>query len=727
MKNGELIFEGFVKDITDKKRVQLSLKESQSWLTMALETSNAGVWDFFPTTGEAHFSLTWCTMLGYQPDELEGSFNTWKRLLHPDDFLRATQAVDKFLESGGKTPLESEFRMRTKQGLWRWFMSKGETIEWSEGGKPQRIIGVHFDIQRLKDNEEALKVSELMFRAIFNQTHQFSGLLDKDGSLTQVNKTALDFVGATEEEVVGQNFLETPWWPNHQKTRKKLSGFIEQAWRGETVRNEVMVLDKEGLNHPVDFCLTPFRDKDGDIVSLIFEGRDVTEIKKAQNRLEYEAHHDSLTQLGNRRQCIKGIYEMQLKNHLGGMSILYFDICQFANINHAYGYRWGDELLTFVAERLSRITEYGTTSHRVGGDQFAVLFRSNRPRDAMDYSRRVRDAVRQPYRLDREDVEVEFAFGLAFCGEPEKCVDKVLSQAAIAHMRAKKTKDSSIIMYDARIHQNFLRNLFLGKAIPPGVLSNEFHLAYQPVIDVKSKKLYGMEALLRWDSSDHGAISPGEFIPIAEENNQIALLGEFALEQACLFWVKVGFAKRNLVLSVNVSGKQFAQQGFFKRLQIILDRTGMPPHSLKLEMTETALMENARETVPKLENLRKLGVQISIDDFGTGYSSLDYLRQFSADIMKIDMSFIQKMEKDNKSFELVRAMINLAQTFEMSVIAEGVETAKQSQLLLELGCSIHQGFYYSRPLSQKEALVFSEQLFRSVKSSFITRGLGADC
>jgi diguanylate cyclase (GGDEF)-like protein len=417
---------------------------------------------------------------------------------------------------------------------------------------------------------------------------------------------------------------------------------------------------------------------------------------------------------------------MQVRNHLGGMSILYFDICQFANINHAYGHRWGDELLTLVAERLTRLKEYGMTAYRVGGDQFAVLSRSNRPRDAMDYARRVRDAVRQPYSLDREEVEVEFAFGLAFCGEPEKCVDKVLSQAAIAHMRAKKMKDSSIVMYDARIHQSFLRNLFLGKAIPQGVSSGEFYLEFQPVIDIGAEKFYGMEALLRWNSSNHGMISPGEFIPIAEENNQIALLGEFALEQACLFWKGSGFIEEDLILSVNVSGKQFAQQGFFGRLKNVLDRTGMPPRSLKLEVTETALMENARDTVPKLQNLRNLGVQISIDDFGTGYSSLDYLRQFSADTMKIDMSFVQKMEKDGKSYELVRAMIDLARTFEMTVIAEGVETAEQSRLLQELGCCVHQGFYYSHPLSPEDAPEFFKNSLLSAKASSFARILRAD-
>lgn len=724
--SGEEVFEGFCQDITDKKIAQLSLKESQSWLTMALETSNAGVWDFYPMTGEAHFSATWCKMLGYQPDELEGSYDTLKRLLHPDDLCRATREVDKFLERGGRNILESEFRMRTKEGSWRWFMGKGETIEWGADGKPHRVVGVHFDIQGLKDNEEALKASDLLFRAIFNQTHQLSGLLDRDGCLVQINQTALDFVGANEEEVVGRNFMETPWWPNNQDARKKLANLMKKAWRGETIRKEIMALDKEGLYHPIDFCLTPFRDKDGAIVSLIFEGRDVTEIKKAQNRLEHEAHYDSLTQLGNRRQCIKAIYEMQVKNHLGGMSILYFDICRFANINHAYGHRWGDELLTSVAERLSRISEYGMTAHRVGGDQFAVLFRSKRPREAMDYARRVRDAVCRPYCLDREDVEVEFAYGLAFCGEPEKCVDKVLSQAAIAHMRAKKMKDVSIVMYDARIHQNFLRNLFLGKAIPQGVSSGEFFLEFQPVIDIGTEKFYGMEALLRWKSNNHGVISPGEFIPIAEENNQIALLGEFALEQACLFWEKSGFIKEDLILSVNVSGKQFAQQGFFKRVKTILERTGMPPRSLKLEVTETALMENARETVPKLENLRNLGVQLSIDDFGTGYSSLDYLRQFSADTMKIDMSFIQKMEKDGKSYELVRAMINLAQTFEMTVIAEGVETAAQSRLLQKLGCCVHQGFYYSCPLPQEEVPDFFKKSLLSAKASSFARVLRAD-
>lgn len=704
--NGAVIFEGFCQDITDKKKVQLSLKESQSRLTMALQTSDAGAWNFYPGVGKVYFSSTWCMMLGYRPDELENSFDTWLSLLHPDDMLQTNSEVDRFLANGGHNTLELEFRMQTKEGLWRWFLIKGETIEWDFDGQPQRVTGVQFDIQRFKDTEEALKTSELLFRAIFNQTHQLSALIDKDGRFTQVNQTALDFFGVTEEDIVGRSFLANRWWLDNGKNRENLKVFMARTWRGETVRSEVMALGGEGNAHPVDFCLTPFRNKDGEVVSLIFEGRDVFEIKKVQNRLEYEIHHDSLTRLGNRRQCIKAIYEMQLKEHGGGMSILYFDICHFENINHAYGHRRGDELLIIVAERLAGIAEYEMTAHRVGGDQFAVLFRTERPKDAMVFARRIRDEVCRPYCLDGEDVAVDFAFGLAFCGAPEKCVDKVFSQAAIAHMRAKKTKNNPIIMYNRQIHQQFLRNLYLSKAIGQGLLSAEFYLEYQPIIDSRTRCLYGMEALLRWNSAIHGSISPNEFIPIAEENNQINLLGEFVLEQACNFWQQAGFARETLILCVNVSGRQFAQQGFFKRLQSILDRTGMSPSSLKLEITETALMENAHETVIKLKILRKLGVKISIDDFGTGYSSLDYLRQFSADTLKIDMSFIQKMEKDRKSYELVRAMINLAKTFEMTVIAEGIETLEQSRLLQQLGCFLHQGFYYSRPLSQAHEPVF---------------------
>ncbi len=579
--------------------------------------------------------------------------------------------------------------------------------------------------KKLRERTGQLSQSEGKVRALIDNAPVGIFTSTLDGRYLHLNQKMANIFGygSTEEMMERVQDIHMDIYVNPHD-RLRIVEELEKA--GSVVDHELQVKHADGGLGWISLSLRRTEDDNG---MRVFEGfcQDITDRKKAHTRLEYEVNHDSLTQLGNRRQCIKRIYDMLVRNHLGGMALLYFDICRFSNINHAYGHRWGDELLTFVAERLTRMTDYEATAHRVGGDQFALLFRSRRPREAMAFARRVHDAVCRPYRLDREEVDVEFAFGLAFCSEPEECVDKILSQAAIAHMRAKKAKDSSIVMYDARIHQNFLRELFLGKAIPQGMLSNEFFLEFQPVIDIGQGKFYGMEALLRWESGQHGAISPAEFIPIVEENDQISFLGEYALEQACRFWQSAGFTEEGLILSANVSGKQFAQQGFFKRLQNILERTGMPPCFLKLEVTETALMENARETVAKLEALRSLGVQISIDDFGTGYSSLDYLRRFSADTMKIDMSFIQKMESDGKSYELVRAMIDLAKTFDMTVIAEGVETAGQSRLLKDLGCTVHQGYFYSRPLPQADAPDFIRQALQDRKTFQYYQSIGADC
>ncbi|MBN1142735.1 MAG: EAL domain-containing protein [Deltaproteobacteria bacterium] len=442
-----------------------------------------------------------------------------------------------------------------------------------------------------------------------------------------------------------------------------------------------------------------------------FEGfcQDITSERKSKEaeeqskiQLEYELFHDSLTRLGNRRRCMKEIWELVRTSRQTNIFILFFDINRFKDFNHTYGYSQGDRLLTQIAARIRHVLGEDGGAHRVGGDQFAVVRKVASEEEAMRLAHAIRDAVCTPYAVGPEHLEMEFSFGMALCGHGEPDPEKILRRSVLAHNEAKKTASDQIVVYDDLLHEKHVRRLSINRCLRPGLLRGEFFLEYQPILDVRTDRLHGLEALLRWNSGEYGLLEPAEFIPLAEESEQIIPLGEFAIEKACRFWTAAGLTEQNLILAVNVSGKQFDQRGFVKRLQTLLYRTSMPSHQLKLEITETALMKNAKETAAKQEELAAMGVHISIDDFGTGYSSLDYLRRFAADTLKIDMSFVQKMETDSKSLELVKAMVNLAETFDMLVVAEGVETEKQKRLLESLGCHLHQGFLYSRPLQEQD-------------------------
>lgn len=438
--------------------------------------------------------------------------------------------------------------------------------------------------------------------------------------------------------------------------------------------------------------------------------------KQIQKQLEFEAFHDPLTHIGNRQLCMKDLHSFQNLGEEGYLGLLLIDVNSFKEINDSYGFALGDQLLMAAADRITHILAGKGEVYRVGGDEFAVLKRDETNGALSECFHTIHMAMNAPYRLGEEDLMVTFAAGLKI--SPLSAVDpeKMFNAVFFAHRQAKKETSGGdrIVVYDDKVHQTYRRRLSLEKGMRPGLAAGEFFLCYQPIMDLKLGKLNGFEALMRWENPHYGFISPGEFIPIAEEAGFISELSEFALESACQFWVDQRLAEQGITLSINISGKQFLHQGLVPWITRILAKTAMDPHMLRLEITESALMINVGETIRKLERMRAMGIRISLDDFGTGYSSLEYLRQFPIDVLKIDMSFIQKMDKDPKTYELVRVMANMAAVFGLELVAEGVESLVQKDMLEKIGSYLHQGFLYSHPLAKDELVRFCQTGFQSL-------------
>lgn len=422
----------------------------------------------------------------------------------------------------------------------------------------------------------------------------------------------------------------------------------------------------------------------------------------AQIRLQHEAYHDALTGLGNRLHCLKDLQKLSEIPEKASCGFLLFDISSLKNINKAYGLSVGDQILVLVAERLSQFTQKGVKVYRTGADEFSALLQGPDPEKVNILAQNISDSVRGPYRLKDQSFNVGFVFGLTLFSFNNKSCESPINEAAFAHLQAKKNPHNPMVIYDDRLHQAFMRRLALEKEMPDALARGEFSLVYQPILDQRNRKLFGFEGLMRWNSKDHGPVSPGEFIAIAEECGFIMELGEWAVEKACRFWIEKGLCQDPLMLSMNVSGQQFLDQALVLRFKKILEKTGFDPKRLCLEITESTLMTQVLETEKKLSQFRELGVKISIDDFGTGYSSLEYLHRFPVDILKIDMSFVHKMEKDPKTRELIKVMKHMVDIFGLELVAEGVETEIQQTLLSEIGCHLQQGFFYSRPLAEKD-------------------------
>ncbi|MBN2427979.1 MAG: EAL domain-containing protein [Deltaproteobacteria bacterium] len=421
----------------------------------------------------------------------------------------------------------------------------------------------------------------------------------------------------------------------------------------------------------------------------------------AQRNLRYEAYHDSLTQLGNRLLCLKNLQQLITSPGRKYFGFLLFDFNNFKDINDAYGYSFGDQLLINLAKRLTNSPQKGENLYRMGADEFAVFVQGQSLDEIVLHADIIAKQVSQPYEIGKENINARFSFGMTLFDRYTNGPEKLISEAAFAHLQAKKNCSEQIVVYDDQLHQQHLRRLSLGKEMPEALAGGEFYLVFQPIVDHNSGKISGFEGLLRWDSSKYGAVAPNEFIPIAEDKGFIAELGEWAVENGCRFWARNGFCQKGLTLSMNVSGKQFFQQGLVRNFKKIMDSTGFDPHFFCLEITESALMSNICETIKKLHQFKKLGVKISVDDFGTGYSSLEYLHKFPVNALKIDMSFVQKIDTDPKTHELIKVMSNMASVFDLELVAEGVETTVQKEMLCHIGCNLHQGFYYSRPLAQE--------------------------
>jgi diguanylate cyclase (GGDEF)-like protein len=442
--------------------------------------------------------------------------------------------------------------------------------------------------------------------------------------------------------------------------------------------------------------------------------RDHTELVSAGLRIEALSSTDALTGLFNRRQMAEAITEAvrQARRSAGTLALLLLDLDRFKQINDSLGHEVGDRVLLDCADRLKTCLRQGDVVARMGGDQFALLVHEADGRGAEATARRVLDAVSQPCAVDGLQFTLTCSVGVALFPADGADAEQLVRHAESAMQRAKQGGRASFRFHQAHQDADMRQRMRLDHAMRQALASQRFRLHYQPQIDLKTGNVVGAEALIRWRDPELGEISPGQFVPVAEETGFIIAIGDWVLEQAvrqAARWRDDGFA---LPVSVNVSALQFQQADFIDRVHSVLREHQLAGALLELELTESILVHDANEALARLSRLSQLGVRLAIDDFGTGYSSLAYLKRFPIDRLKIDRSFVKGLPADDSDGAIVRAIVQLAQALSMKVIAEGVETEPQRAFLLELGCDEFQGFLYAPAL---DALSF-EQRVRPARS-----------
>ncbi|MEM7772849.1 MAG: EAL domain-containing protein [Cyanobacteria bacterium P01_A01_bin.37] len=455
---------------------------------------------------------------------------------------------------------------------------------------------------------------------------------------------------------------------------------------------------------------------------------DITIQKEAEEQLFHAAFHDTLTDLPNRLMLLKRLENALRRSHETSefsFAILFLDFDRFKVVNDSLGHNIGDKLLVEIAQRLQDALRHSDMVARLGGDEFIVLIEGvHHITDVTDLAERIQQKLQSPFSLSGHDIVSTASIGIVLCDSTYQAAEDVLRDADICMYRAKENGRAQYVVFHPDMHKGTLDRLKSESDLRNALKQGEFTLHYQPIVNLITGEFVGFEALMRWYHPEKGWISPGDFIPLAEETGLIVPIGAWALEKACTQihqWNAIFSLEHPFGISVNLSSNQIAQPDLIDQIGRVLERSQLAASQLNIEITESVIMENLDVACGKLQALRHMGIQIYIDDFGTGYSSLGYLQKLPVDALKIDRSFVNNIGSDAGSEEIVRAIMMLADGLGKTVIAEGIETVDQQQWLHQLGCQYAQGYLFSKPLDQGNAEVFISRLSRhTVEDSLFT-------
>lgn len=533
---------------------------------------------------------------------------------------------------------------------------------------------------------------------------------DRDSRFTRINRYAAARFGVADPALaIGRTDFD--YFTDEHAT---------QAFRDEQeiVRTGIPLVNvEEKETNPdggirwVSTTKMPLRDTEGRIVGTFGVSRDITQRKEFEEQLEHQAFFDPLTQMPNRALFMNRLQHLFHRAKRAQepllFAVLYLDLDRFKGVNDGLGHQAGDELLVEIAKRLERCVRPSDTLARLGGDEFTVLLEDIASEmDATRVADRIHRELSEPFVLHGQEVFSSVSLGIALSSSHYERPDEMLRDADTAMYRAKANGRSRHQVFDVDMHQRAVSLLRLETDLRRAIERKELVAYYQPIIDLETKTLRGFEALARWRHPTRGLILPDIFIPVAEETGLISAIGDFMLVEACRqmrAWQHRYRRDPPLNISVNVSTRQLAQSNVAEQVERILAETGMEPRCLTLEITESALMQNLKTGAAVIQQLHEMAVRLHIDDFGTGYSSLSYLHNFPVDTLKVDKSFVSRMEGAPHQAEIVKAIVSLAQNLGMGVTAEGVETVAQAEALRDLHCTSAQGFLFSRPLPAEEA------------------------
>jgi len=816
-------------DVTERKHVELALKDSEYYWKFAIEGAGDGVWDWDIENNVKTFSKQWKTILGYAEFDKLPTGLEWENRFHPDDKVYVEETMQAYL-SGIDSCYKLECRMKYKGGGYRWVLSRGMVLKHSEDGVPLRMIGTISDItgrkqseQLLRESEQRLRLSQLYggigtweYNFLTNSTIWSEAITQQMGFPVLVNPTWDDFLAIVHDDdraaliieiarqIAINHTLDVEYRiiDTHGKLRWMRSigkadvdsdghtitmqGTVQEITKQKDAENDLqiaatafesqegmMVTDADNiilrvntafttitgypaeeaigkgsnlmssgyhdesffvgmwkeLNtksywegelwnkrknnelYPQKLTITAVKDSNNIVTNYVGTLIDITKNKQAEQEIEDLAYYDPLTHLPNRRLMMDRINHamaLSARSEMKG-ALLFLDLDHFKTLNDTLGHDMGDILLQQVADRLTSCLRDNDTVSRFGGDEFVVLLEGlsmltiEAATKAEDVANKFLNYINKPYHLSDHVYTCSTSIGITLLSGHQSSVEELLKQADIAMYQAKSDGRNAIRFFNPQMQTKITAHAKLERELKQAIEQQQFQLYYQIQVDSSGQPI-GAEALIRWLHPKRGIISPLDFIPLAEQSGAILAIGLWVIDTACAqlkMWQK-NVLSQHLTLSINVSAKQFHQPDFISQIMTAVQYYSLDPSLLKLELTESLLLNDIDETIAKMKALAEIGIQFSLDDFGTGYSSLQYLKKLPIYQLKIDKSFIDNIVTDSDDQVIVRTIIAMAHSLGLSVIAEGVATKEQQQRLLNKGCTHYQGYLYSKPIPINE-------------------------